>query len=58
LNNNTLRKWVKKDLPSVTLPPDANVVRIPIASILRTNFDPLLKNKLEELERIRKTSNA
>jgi hypothetical protein len=58
LNNNTLRKWVKKDLPSVTLSPDANVVRIPIASILRTNFDPLLKNKLEELERIRTTSNA
>jgi hypothetical protein len=57
LNNNTLRKWVKKDLPSVTLSPDANVVRIPIASILRTNFDPLLKNRLEELEKIRAVAN-
>ena len=58
LNRNTLKKWVEKDLPSASLPPDANVVRIPIASILRTNFDPLLKNRLEELEKIRAVANA
>ena len=58
LNKNTLKKWVQKDLPSKILPPDANVVRIPIASILRTNFDPLLKNRLEELEKIRAVANA
>ena len=58
LNRNTLKKWVEKDLPSAILPPDANVVRIPIASILRTNFDPLLKNRLEELEKIRAVANA
>ena len=57
LNKNTLKKWVHKDLPSKILPPDANVVRIPIASILRTNFDPLLKNRLEELEKIRAVAN-
>ena len=57
LNKNTLKKWVQKDLPSKILPPDANVVRIPIASILRTNFDPLLKNRLEELEKIRAVAN-
>lgn len=58
LNNNTLKKWVDKDLPYVVLSPDANIVRIPIASIIKTNFDPILKNRLGELEKIRASSNA
>lgn len=58
LHKKTLKNWIEKDRPTLNLPPDANVVRIPIASILRSNFDPLLKNKLEELEKTRASANA
>ncbi len=58
LNNNTVKNWIDKNLPTQNLPPDANVVRISIASILKSNFDPLLKNKLEELEKSRASANA
>ncbi len=58
LHKKTLKNWIEKDRPTLNLPPDANVVRIPIVSILRSNFDPLLKNKLEELEKIRASANA
>lgn len=58
LNRKTLKNWVEKNLSTLKIPPDANVVRIPITSILRTNFDPLLKNKLEEIKKISATANA
>ncbi|MFQ6134837.1 MAG: hypothetical protein ACE5KU_03355 [Nitrososphaerales archaeon] len=58
LHKKTLKNWIEKDLPTLNLPPDANIVRIPIASILKSNFDPLLKNKLEELEKTRASANA
>lgn len=58
LNNHTLKKWIDKDLPYETLSPDANIVRIPITSIIKTNFDPILKNRLTELEKIRTSTNA
>jgi hypothetical protein len=49
----TLKNWIEKDLPSKNLPPDKNIVRIPIRSIMRSNFDPILKNKLDKLEKNR-----
>ncbi len=58
LNNNTVKKWIEKGYPVLKIPPDANVVRIPVAAILRTNFDPLLKGKLKELEKISASANA
>lgn len=58
LNTHTMNKWVEKGLPTVTLSPDANIVKISIASILKTNFDPILKNRLAELEKFRVTTNA
>lgn len=58
LNTHTLKKWIEKGLPTTTLSPDANIVKIPVSSILKTNFDPILKNRLIELEKIRATANA
>ncbi len=58
LQKKTLKFWIEKNLPTLNLPPDANIVRIPIALILRSNFDPLLRSKLEELERIKALTNA
>ncbi|HEY4700183.1 MAG TPA: hypothetical protein VIH27_07465 [Nitrososphaerales archaeon] len=54
LNRKTVKNWVEKNLPTINIPPDANVVRIPVMSIMRTNFDPLLKNRIEEIKRISK----
>ncbi|MBI2937663.1 MAG: hypothetical protein HYY22_05600 [Thaumarchaeota archaeon] len=56
LNQSTVKKWIEKGYPVFKIPPDANVVRIPVASILRTNFDPLLKGRLKELEKISSAS--
>jgi hypothetical protein len=58
LNDNTVKKWIEKRYPVLKIPPDANIVRVPVASILRTNFDPLLKGKLKELEKISASANA
>jgi hypothetical protein len=58
LNDNTVKKWIKKGYPVEKIPPEANTVRIAIASILKTNFDPLLKNKLKQLEKISASANA
>jgi hypothetical protein len=58
LHAKTLKRWIEKDLPTWNLPPDANIVRLPVASILKSNFDPLLKNRLDELEKIKVKKNA
>jgi len=51
LHDRTLKEWIEKGLPTVTLSPNDNVIRLPVSSILKMKIDPLLKLKLEELER-------
>ncbi|NWG08859.1 MAG: hypothetical protein HXX80_00855 [Nitrososphaerales archaeon] len=51
LNEKTLKEWIEKGLPTVSLSPESNVIRVPISSIMNMRVDPLLKLKLEELER-------
>ncbi|MCP8304138.1 MAG: hypothetical protein H3Z50_01495 [archaeon] len=51
LHEKTLKEWIKKGLPTVNLSPDSNIIRVPVSLILNMKIDPLLKLKLEELER-------
>jgi len=51
LHDRTLGEWIEKGLPTVTLSPNDNVIRLPVSSILRMKIDPSLKLKLQELER-------
>ncbi|MCP8318074.1 MAG: hypothetical protein H3Z51_14645, partial [archaeon] len=51
LHERTLKEWIEKGLPTVTLSPNNNVIRLPVSSILKMKIDPLLKLKLGELER-------
>ena len=47
----TVKDWVEKNLPAMTILPESNVLRVPMTLILNAQFDPLLKLKLQELER-------
>lgn len=49
LHEKTVKEWLERGLPTIPLPPDANVVRIPLAAILGAKFDPLLKLKLQKI---------
>ena len=51
LHAKTLKKWIEKGLPTINLSPDSNIIRVPVSLILNMKIDPLLKLKLEELER-------
>lgn len=51
LHEKTLKEWIEKGLPTVTLSPSDNVIRLPVSSILKMKIDPTLKMKLQELER-------
>ncbi|MCP8321427.1 MAG: hypothetical protein H3Z52_10895, partial [archaeon] len=46
LHERTLKEWIEKGLPTVTLSPNNNVIRLPVSSILKMKIDPLLKLKL------------
>lgn len=51
LHRKTIRNWLEKRLPAARLSPESNVVAVKMSSIVNSNFDPLLKLKLQELER-------
>ncbi len=51
LQENTVKMWLEAKLPTVNLPPEGNVIRIPAAIIPEVNLDPGLIARLEELER-------
>lgn len=50
LDLKTVKMWIQKKLPQVAIPPESNVVRIPISLLLSTKFDPNLSRRLNELE--------
>ena len=51
LHDKTLREWIEKGLPTTNISPNSNIIRVPVKLIVNMEIDPLLKLKLEELER-------
>ena len=49
LNLKTVKMWIQKKLPQVTVHPESNVVRIPVVTILGTKFDPSVTKRLDEI---------
>ena len=50
LKEKTLNRWINMRKPVVELPPEENVVRIPVNMILTVKFDPILLLRIRELE--------
>jgi hypothetical protein len=55
LNSAVESKWLEKSLPTRLVRPDENVVRVQIRSIVSTNFDPRVLQKIREIEERTKT---
>lgn len=51
LKEKTLSDWINRGRPVVQLPPEENVVRIPVNMILASKFDPILLLRLREIEK-------
>jgi hypothetical protein len=51
LKEKTLNNWINKGKPVVELPPEENVVRVPVSMILTVKFDPILLLRIREIER-------
>lgn len=49
LHAKMMKEWVEKKLPVSNIIPEQNTLRIPMSLIIKTQFDPLLKVKLQEL---------
>lgn len=51
LTSKTATHWVEKGLPTVRIPPESNIVKLPVSSLLGARIDPKLRKKLDELRR-------
>ncbi|MGD0329382.1 MAG: hypothetical protein ABSB40_02920 [Nitrososphaeria archaeon] len=51
LKEKTLDRWINKRKPVVELPPEENVVRIPVNMVLTVKFDPILLLRIRDLEK-------
>jgi len=51
LKEKTLSNWINKGKPVMELPPEENVVRIPVNMILSIKFDPILLLRIREIEK-------
>ncbi|MGQ9780860.1 MAG: hypothetical protein ACUVQ8_01205 [Nitrososphaeria archaeon] len=51
LKEKTLNNWINKGKPVVKLPPEENMVRVPVNMILTTKFDPILLLRIREIEK-------
>lgn len=51
LKEKTLKNWINKRKPVVELPPEENVVRVPVSMILTVKFDPILLLRIREIEK-------
>ncbi|MEM3403920.1 MAG: hypothetical protein QXJ17_05255 [Nitrososphaeria archaeon] len=51
LKDKTLNNWINKGKPIVELPPEENVIRIPVNMILTIKFDPILLLRIREIEK-------
>ena len=51
LKEKTLDRWINKRKPVVELPPEENIVRIPVNMVLTVKFDPILLLRIRDLEK-------
>ena len=52
LHEKTTKNWVGKGLPILRIPPESNTMRIPVSALLKSNFDLMVKMRIEELDRM------
>lgn len=52
LQQKTLKQWLEKGLPAVKLAPESNVLKLPLSAILNARFDPQLRMKLDEIDKL------
>ena len=57
LNNKTQNLWINKGLPTAKINPSTNIARISISAITNTIFDPMVKQRINEIENIVKNKN-
>ena len=50
LNQKVVKNWIEKGLPTKTVAPEENVVSVGIDLIANTQFDPIVLNRIRELE--------
>lgn len=51
LHEKTRKSWVEKGLPILRITPENNTMRIPVSAVLQSNFDTMVKMRIEELDR-------
>jgi hypothetical protein len=51
LKEKTLDRWINKRKPVIELPPEENIVRIPVNMVLTIKFDPILLLRIRDLEK-------
>ncbi|MCS4537695.1 MAG: hypothetical protein HYY67_02390 [Thaumarchaeota archaeon] len=52
LHEKTTKNWVGKGLPILRITPESNTMRIPVSAALKSNFDIMVKMRIEELDRM------
>lgn len=52
LNRKAEKDWIGRGLPTSNISPENNIRRIPISAIIHSTFDPMLKIRIDELDRI------
>jgi len=57
LNNKTQNLWINKGLPTAKINPSTNIARISVSAITNTIFDPMVKQRINEIENIVKNKN-
>ncbi|MGI0086371.1 MAG: hypothetical protein ACREBI_00205 [Nitrosotalea sp.] len=50
LEDKVLKNWIQKKLPTINVVLDRNIVKIPADVLAKTRVDPLLVQKLEQIE--------
>jgi hypothetical protein len=51
LDEKTIKYWMNKGLPSISVSLDSNVTKIPVEAMAKLNVDQDLKDKISEFER-------
>ena len=57
LNNKTQNLWINKGLPTAKINPSTNIARISVSAITNTIYDPMVKQRINEIENIVKNKN-
>lgn len=50
LEDKVLKNWIQKKLPTINIALDTNVVKIPAGLLAKTRVDPVLLEKLEQID--------